>query len=98
LQLHFEQAPPGIEHGLCHPGLHQLSAAHIAYDYLLILIHDLTTELVQRILAPVRRSSMVALGLPGMTSALGLGDLLLHPPIEVALLAARPVARDRHVL
>jgi hypothetical protein len=58
LQKPFEHAPCGIQHGLRHPCLHQLSTAHVAHGDLLILIYELAAELMQRILAPVRRSSM----------------------------------------
>jgi len=58
LQKPFKHTPAGIQHGLRHPRLHQLGAAHVAHRDLLILIHDLAAELMQRILAPVRRSSM----------------------------------------
>jgi len=58
LQIPSEHAPPGIQHGLRHACLHQLRAAHVAHSDLLILIHELAAELMQRILAPVCRSSM----------------------------------------
>jgi hypothetical protein len=58
LQIPSEHAPSGIQHGLRHPCFHQFGTAHIAHHNLLILIHDPAAELMQRILAPVRRSSM----------------------------------------
>jgi hypothetical protein len=58
LQTPSEHTPSGIQHGLRHPCFHQLGTAHIAHHDLLILIHYPAAELMQRILAPVCRSSM----------------------------------------
>ena len=58
LQKPSEHAPPGIQHRLRHPCFHQLGTAHIAHHDLLVLIYELAAELMQRILAPVCRSSM----------------------------------------
>ena len=33
--------PTGIEHGFCHPGLHQFSATHIANDDILVFLNNL---------------------------------------------------------
>jgi predicted N-formylglutamate amidohydrolase len=45
----LDHAPAGIQDGLGHLGLHELGAAHVAYDDELIPVHDGPTELVQGI-------------------------------------------------
>src|ERR1700688_1205393 len=58
LQLHFEHAPTGIEHGFRHPRLCQLRTAHVAYEDALILIDDLSGEPAQGLFAPTRRRAV----------------------------------------
>jgi len=49
LQLRFEHPPASIEHGLGHPRLNELEAAHVAYDDVLILVDHLPRKLMQRV-------------------------------------------------
>jgi hypothetical protein len=98
LQHPLELAPTGIEHGLCHPRLRQLRAAHIAHDNALIPIDDPAAETVQGISPSVRRSSMPALGLAPVTPTLRLGNLLLEVAVEIARLELFPRAGHRGVL
>src|SRR5437879_5415358 len=93
-----EHPPTAIEHGFRHPRLHQLRATHIAHGNVLILIHDPAAELMQCVPAPVRRPAVQELSLTLVATALGLGNARLDVPIEAAALAARPIARDRHLL
>ena len=78
LQLRLEHAPAGIEHGLRHPCLDQLGAAHIAYEDPLILIDDFPRKFMQGILAAARRRAVQALRLTLMAAALCLGDFLFE--------------------
>jgi len=73
LQLRFEHAPTGIQHGLCHPCLHQLQAAHVANDDILILINNLPRKLVQSIGTAARRFTMNPFRVLFVTSALRVG-------------------------
>src|ERR1700685_3159276 len=47
LQLRFEHAPAGIQHGLGHPCLDELGTAHIADEDPPILINNFPRKLVQ---------------------------------------------------
>jgi len=51
LQLRFEHAPAGVEHGFRDPCLDQLGAIYIAYEDPLILVDYLGRKFMQRILA-----------------------------------------------
>src|SRR5271167_4460455 len=96
LQLRFEHAPAGIQHGLGHPCLDELGAAHIADEDPLIPIDYLAREFMQGILAPARSAAVQALGLTLVAAALCPGDLLLDVSIEMTRLELLPVAaRDR---
>jgi predicted TIM-barrel enzyme len=70
LQLRFEHAPAGIQHGLRHAGLHELQAAHVANDDILILINQLSGKLMQRIGAAAGCFPMQALSLALVPAAL----------------------------
>src|ERR1700680_104581 len=63
LQLRLEHAPAGIKHGVGHPCLHKLGAAHIAYEDPLIPVHYLCREFMQGILAPTCCRAVQALRL-----------------------------------
>src|SRR3984893_2702663 len=95
IQQHLlEHAPAGIQHGLCHPGLHQLQAAHVAYRDILILIDHLSRKLMERIGALARRLAMNPLGLALMASALCHRELVSEAVRPAARL--EPLAGARH--
>src|SRR5271167_760725 len=98
LQLRFEHAPAGIQHGLGHPCLDELGAAHIADEDPLILIDHPGREFMQGILAPARSSAVQALGLTRVAAALCPGDLLLDVSIEMTRLEPLPIARRHRIL
>jgi len=70
LQLRFEHAPAAIQHGLRHAGLHELQAAHVSNDDILILINQLSGKLMQCIGAAASGFPMHALGLALVSAAL----------------------------
>ncbi len=76
LQLRFEHSPAGIEHGLCHPCLNQFGAAHIANNYLLILINNLSGKLMQGIGSTSSSLAVNALCLLAVPVALRVGQTL----------------------
>src|SRR6266853_5067545 len=97
-QLRFEHAPAAVEHGLCHPCLHQLQAAHISNDDILVLIHNLSRKLMQRILTPIRCFPMQALCLPLVPTALRPRQLLCDALRPAAGLESLAVTRHGDVL
>jgi hypothetical protein len=95
--LRFEHTPAGIQYGLCHPCLHQFEAAHIAYEYPLILIHDPSREFVQSVFASSRGASVQAFGLAFMPTTLRLGNALLDAAVKMRCLELLTLARGRGV-
>jgi hypothetical protein len=75
LQLRFEPAPAGIQHGLCHPRLHELQTAHVAYDDVLILINNHSRELMQGIGFAARRLAAYSVQIRWTVSANALEEL-----------------------
>jgi hypothetical protein len=91
-------APAGIQHGLRHPGLHQLQAAHIAYVDVLVSINNLPREHVQSVLTPASGAPVQALGLALVRTTLCLCDFPLDPAIGATGLQAIGVAGRRGLL
>src|SRR4249920_1907581 len=52
-ELLSEHRPSGIQHGFCHPCLHQLGRAHVAHDDAAVLTHKPRRILVQEALPAV---------------------------------------------
>ena len=98
LQKPFEQAPPSVEHGLSHPCLRQLQAAHVAYHNVLIPINDGSAELMERIGSTACRPSVQTLRLTPMTASLRLGDPYLQSTVKATALQALTLAGDGDVL
>jgi len=98
LQLRLEHAPAGVQHGLRHACLGQLQAAHVAHDDVLVVLHDATGERVDRVQSAVRCFGVVALRLPIVAPALGLGDLVLDVAIKRPGVQRRAIAGGGHAL
>jgi hypothetical protein len=95
--LRLEHAPARIEHGFGHPGLGKFQAAHIADDYLLILIDYSSRKLVQGIFAAPGSLPVQPFRLALVTPALSLSDTLLDTPIELSGNELVPIAGGRRI-
>jgi hypothetical protein len=73
LQLRFEHTPARIQYGFCHPCLNQLETAHVANDYVLIPINNLSRKFMERIGTAARRFPVNPLGLSLVPATLCIG-------------------------
>jgi hypothetical protein len=98
IQEVLEHPPPGIQDGFRHLGFHEIGAADIADDYLLILIDHLSRKLMQRVLALIRGLAVNPLRLFLVPAPLRVGEryrVALRPAPGLKGLA---VARGRDSL